>query len=106
MNAVRPLPNLPPYRFVEHLAQFPFVESIVLYGSRARGDERERSDIDIAISAPAADRNDWQRVLDLVEDADTLLEIDCVRLDDLAPGDRLRRSIETEGVVLYQRSPP
>lgn len=104
MNAVRPLPNLPPYRFVERLAQLPFVQRIVLYGSRARGEERDRSDIDIAISAPTADRDDWQKVVDTVEDADTLLVIDCVRLDDLPPGDRLRRSIEADGVVLYQRS--
>ena len=80
MNAVRPLPDLPAYQFVEQLAELPFVETIVLSGSRARGEERGRSDIDLAVSAPAAGVRDWQRVLDIIDDADTLLAIDCVRL--------------------------
>ena len=30
MDAVRPLPNLPHYGFIERIAALPFVESIVL----------------------------------------------------------------------------
>lgn len=104
MNAIRPLPDLPPYRFVERIARLPFVDAVILYGSRARGDARERSDIDIAVSAPDADTAQWQRVVDIVDDADTLLGIDCVRLDALPADDGLRRSIETEGVALYDRA--
>lgn len=104
MNAVRPLPNLPHYGFVERIAALPFVESIILYGSRARGDARARSDIDLAISAPRAEAQDWQRLIDLIDDADTLLGIDCVRLDALPADDRLRRNIETEGVTLYRKA--
>ena len=34
----------------------PAVRRIVVFGSRAVGDEEERSDIDLAISAPDLDR--------------------------------------------------
>ena len=71
-----------------------------------RGDERLRSDIDLAISAPVADAHDWQHLIDLIDDADTLLRIDGVRLDALPAEDRLRRNIEAEGVTLYRRAAP
>lgn len=103
MNVVRPLPDLPRYLFVERIAALPFVETIVLYGSRARGDARERSDIDLAISAPLASARQWQQVLDLIDDADTLHGIDCVRLDSLPADDHLRRNVEADGIVLYRQ---
>jgi predicted nucleotidyltransferase len=33
---------------------FPGVEKIILYGSRARGDHQHGSDIDLAIDAPSS----------------------------------------------------
>lgn len=34
------------------LARYPAVERVWLFGSRARGDKFERSDIDLAVEAP------------------------------------------------------
>jgi predicted nucleotidyltransferase len=93
------------YQFIERLKALPFVEAIYLYGSRARGTQRPRSDIDLAIVCPKANGRDWRQVLDIVEDADTLLEIDCVRLDAEKPDSRLRRNIEREKQVIYARKP-
>jgi predicted nucleotidyltransferase len=42
------------YRFLERLAALPFVQAVWLFGSRARGTARERSDIDLAILCPGA----------------------------------------------------
>ncbi|HEV2916259.1 MAG TPA: nucleotidyltransferase domain-containing protein [Candidatus Babeliales bacterium] len=40
------------YQFFKKLIALPYIEKIILYGSRARGDTRDRSDIDLAIECP------------------------------------------------------
>lgn len=74
----------------------PFVDAIYLFGSRARGDHRDRSDIDIAILCPNANETDWQTILKLIDDADTLLSIDCIRLDQESQNSALRLQIEQD----------
>lgn len=80
------------------MEELPFIEKIWLYGSRARGDSWDRSDIDIAIDYPHATYADWQNVRDIIEDADTLLKIDCVRLDELK-----ERNLREEDITLFQK---
>lgn len=92
-----------PYRFMERLKTLSFIEAIYLYGSRARGEQSSRSDIDLAIQCPSASQRDWLRVLEIVEEADTLFEIDCVRLDELHDGDRLKQRILKQRKTLYQK---
>lgn len=95
--------KLQEYEFFRRLSALPFVEKIILYGSRARGDNTERSDIDIALLCPQATDNDWFLVLNIIEQADTLLKIDCVRLDLLSEHSSLRKAIETQGIIAYQK---
>jgi uncharacterized protein len=85
------------------LARHPAVERVWLFGSRARGDNFERSDIDLAIEAPAMSHDDWSRTkLDFEDEAPTLLLIDLVRLEE-AP-ELLREQIRGEGFVVYERA--
>jgi predicted nucleotidyltransferase len=85
------------------LARHPAVERVWLFGSRARGDNFERSDIDLAVEAPAMDPYDWLKIkFDFEDQAPTLLLIDLVRLED-AP-DHLREQIRDEGIVIYERA--
>jgi predicted nucleotidyltransferase len=89
-------------RLVSKLAAQPRVQRIWLFGSRARGDARERSDIDIAIEAPEADRREWLEMCCLVEEeAETLLPIDLLRLEDVPEG--FRERVRAEGQVLFER---
>lgn len=87
---------------VEQLAAMPEAERVILFGSRARGDNQERSDIDLAVFAPDATVRAWDEVQVLAEEARTLLSIDVVRLDQASR--TLRQVIDDEGVVLFERS--
>jgi len=90
--------------FFEQLIQLPFIERIFLYGSRARGDYSEMSDLDIAIECPHAKDKDWQIILDIIEKADTLLKIDCVRLDKLDVNNPLKKAIMSEKKLLFEQT--
>ena len=83
------------------LSARPEVEQVILFGSRARGDAEERSDIDLAIVAPAALPRQWLDIAFLLEQADTLLPIDVVRWEEAAAP--LREKILAEGEILYER---
>ena len=86
--SVRPL--------VARLAAAEGVRRVVLYGSRARVDHRERSDVDLALDAPDLSRETWARLWADAQEAETLYHVDLLRLDQ-AP-DRLRQRIQAEGV--------
>jgi len=89
------------YKFWDKLTDLPFVQSVYLFGSRARGDGRPKSDIDIAVNCPGASFEQWQKVLDIIEDADTLLGIDIVRYDTLSDS-LFKRKIDENKVVIYE----
>lgn len=94
--------NLPAYKFLTQLKQIHGVEKIWLFGSRARGNARARSDIDLAITlSPSLENPDkaWLSVLDVIEHADTLLHIDCVNFNEIVSPE-LYQSITTEGRLL------
>jgi len=95
--------NLLHYAFFEKLQSMPSIEKILLYGSRARGNNRARSDIDLAIVCPKATDQEWLMIIDITEDADTLLKIDCVRFDTLSDTNPLKQAIVHDGIVIYEK---
>ena len=91
-----------PYQFMDQLKCLEFVKEIWLFGSRARQDHSKRSDIDLVIVCPTATRDDWLKVLEIVEKADTLLKIDILRfeeIDDL----QFKKRVEREKKVVFKR---
>lgn len=92
------------YRFFRQIADLPFVDKVVLFGSRARGDHHDRSDIDLAVFCDRASADDWRKVKNCMREGriDTLLSVDCVRFDDTTPA--LRERILAEGKVLYRNA--
>ena len=75
------------------------VKKVILFGSRARGDNWERSDIDLAISG--GDRVRFTLDVDESDIVPTLLMFDVVDLDEPCNED-LRELIKRDGVVLYE----
>ena len=74
------------------------VDKVLLFGSRARGDFKRTSDIDLAVAG-----GDFLRVaLDVEEETSTLLEFDIVDLNRCMQQE-LRDSIEKEGRVIYEK---
>lgn len=71
---------------------------VVLFGSRARGNNRSKSDIDIAVEG-CTNCNTLRDALD--NEVETLLGIDLVDLDTTR-SEELRREIARDGVVLYE----
>ena len=74
------------------------LSKVILFGSRARGDNRERSDIDLAISGG----NYVEFALAVDEVIPTLLMFDVVVTDKFLSAE-LREAIEKDGVLLYEK---
>jgi len=91
------------YQFIKKIAALQCVEQIWLYGSRARGDERPRSDIDLAIVCPTATPEEWGQIHAIVEEADTLLKIDCVRFDTLNKNSSFYSNLCEDYRLIYEK---
>jgi predicted nucleotidyltransferase len=74
------------------------IEKVILFGSRARGNNSERSDIDLAVSG--GDALDFY--YDVEEEARTLLMFDVVDLDNKISKE-LQGEIDRDGIVLYEK---
>ena len=73
------------------------VQKVVLFGSRARGNFKEKSDIDLAVQG-----GDFIRfMLDVNEETSTLLKFDIINLDEEIQGE-LREAIKKEGKIVYE----
>ena len=83
---------------IRELARRHQVEKIILFGSRARGDYKRTSDIDLAVSGGDIARF----ALDVEEETSTLLKYDIVSLN-LPVQEDLMASIEREGRDLYEK---
>ena len=86
------------HKGIVELAQKYGLGKVILFGSRARGDNRERSDVDLAVSGGDIAR--FALDVDEIEIVPTLLMFDVVDLDS-SPGEALLESIRQDGIVLY-----
>ena len=83
---------------IQELAVKHGVSRVILFGSRARGNFKEKSDIDLAVEG-----GDFIRFsIDVNEDTSTLLKFDIVDLDEKIQ-EELMLSIQSVGRVLYEK---
>lgn len=77
------------------------IQKIVIFGSRARGDNHPKSDIDVAVfSSPGLDLKG--HITCEIDDLETLLKIDIIFIDRFTDL-KLLENIQKEGVVIYER---
>ena len=93
--------NLPDriLREIVSFAKEHSITKIILFGSRARGTNTERSDIDIAVYGGDIDGFYW----DVKEKTHSLLMFDIVQAD-VSISDELKEEIEKDGVVIYEKA--
>lgn len=77
------------------------VDKIYIFGSRAKGDARDVSDIDVAIYCPKIADKEWVEICDKIENINTLLSFDLVRLDTAS--DDLEKEIRKYGITIYEQ---
>lgn len=75
------------------------LRNIVLFGSRAKGNNTERSDIDMAVYGGDFDGFYW----DIKEKVNSLLMFDIIQADS-AISDDLKHEIEKDGVIIYEKT--
>lgn len=80
------------------LAEKHQIQKVILFGSRARGDFKRTSDIDLAVEGGEVE----SFALDIDEETTTLLQYDIVDLSRRIQPE-LRESIEREGKILYEK---
>ena len=93
--------NLPDriLREIVYFAKEHSITQIILFGSRARGTNTERSDIDIAVYGGDFDGFYW----DIKEKVHSLLMFDVVEID-AGISEELRKEIKKDGVVIYEKA--
>ena len=92
-----PIDNV--YQQIGQIAANAGARRILLFGSRARGENRPASDIDLAVEGCS----DFGALRDaLQDDLWSLLKVDVINLDSSISED-LRAEIERDGKVLYEK---
>lgn len=75
------------------------IDKVILFGSRARGTNTERSDIDIAVIGGNFTDFYW----DIKEKTHSLLSFDVVEFND-STSEELKGEIERDGVLIYEKA--
>lgn len=73
-------------------------KKVILFGSRAKGTARERSDIDLAVSGV----KDYERLMEEIEELPTLYTVDVVDLDTCR-NELLMEDIREYGQKIYEK---
>jgi RNA-binding protein len=88
-------------KIINIVSQNEGVEKAYIFGSRTKGDAKDVSDIDLAIAGEKISAKEWSEICDKIEDLDTLLAFDIIRLDTSDVG--LQDEVKKHGVIIYER---
>ncbi len=85
------------------LKKYNEVESACIFGSRARGDYRKQSDIDIALFGKNLTNTINTEIYYEIDDLYLPYKIDLINFNSLGEEDKIKDSILKEGVEIYAK---
>ena len=93
-------------KIIEVFSNIPEVEAIILYGSRARGDSDERSDIDILILSDGELKELERFKSEALRDIEDYLYVSLItyRFDRfMSEHNEFVKNVKREGIILWKR---
>lgn len=81
-------------------AQFPEIEKVLIFGSRAKGTWKDGSDIDLAVIAPNLSDKAFTALWNAIDDLPVVFKIDCLHWDRTS-NQTLKNKILKEGKIFY-----
>jgi len=87
------------YQMINILKSFKTIKSVVLFGSRARGDHKPTSDVDLAIVFKE-NLDQLYKVTDTLANANIIYTFDVVDYDKIT-NENLKNEIDQEGKTIY-----
>ena len=103
MKTVSPLPETIHEELKTILDKYPSIKKVILYGSRAKGTNTKRSDIDLAIADSQVDRITLSNIEYEIEESDIPNLVDIQLLEEV-DNQELIDHINRVGKVVYSRS--
>lgn len=85
------------------LKKYEEVESAKIFGSRARGDYRKASDIDIALFGNNLTHSINTKIFYEIDDLYLPYKIDLINFNSISPENTIRDNILKEGVEFYAK---
>ena len=86
---------------IKHIVNVAQPQKIVLFGSRARGNHRSNSDVDLAVFGKTCSDSQWNTLLvDIAEEPFSLYVIDLVDHNILS--EDYEKQISCEGKAIYE----
>jgi len=91
------------FYILEIMKKYPEVEKVILFGSRAMGNEKQGSDIDLAILGKEVTQNTIKKLNnDFNEEYPFPYFFDVIKFEDISLKE-LKNHIEEEGKIIYQK---
>ena len=88
-------------KIINIMKKYPEIESAKIFGSRARGDYRKGSDIDIAVFGKKITTTIHTNIFFEIEDLYLPYMIDLINFDSLDDKNKIKENILKEGIEIY-----
>ena len=78
------------------------IDKVILFGSIARNDYKNNSDIDLAIIFDSDDNDNYIKLLTKLEELNTLFKFDVIDYNKITNA-TLKQEIDKDGITIYQK---